>query len=323
MRNYLLAAVAAAALTSPALARDKSTYVGIEGGLMLVEDTNLDYNYDGPNGTIDDVGDALTIDHKVGFDVDLIAGYDFGVVRAEAELGYKRASLDEVQIDTNYIPTTNPTAPYDVDGKVSVLSLMGNVLFDFGDEDNWSGYLGAGAGWARVKYNVEFGCRTSGRRIQRKRRFDRLADHCGHSQVDHAEHRPWPEVPFLQRLQARLRRLQRRHFLGELRRSFPFAQPPAEPRLQFLHPGTSASAAAAAPAPASASARDADVPGWVGDPGDRGLPAAAAAAAAAAGTGARLSSDGLTGSPVIRTKIGPAGEIRRVFSIAVSVRALH
>lgn len=155
MRNYLLAAVAAAALTSPALARDKSTYVGIEGGLMLVEDTNLDYNYDGPNGTILDVGDALTIDHKIGFDVDLIAGYDFGLVRAEAELGYKRASLDEVQIDQDYIPTTNPTQPYDVDGKVSVLSIMGNILFDFGDEDGWSGYLGAGAGWARVKYKVD------------------------------------------------------------------------------------------------------------------------------------------------------------------------
>ena len=150
MRNYLLAAVAAAALTSPAMARDKSTYVGVSGGVMLVEDTNLDFSYDNDP----EIRDAVTIDHNLGFDVDLTAGYDFGLVRAEAELGYKRASVDEVQLDTDFVPSTNPTEPYDANGKVSVLSIMGNILFDFGDEDGWSGFLGAGLGWARVKYNV-------------------------------------------------------------------------------------------------------------------------------------------------------------------------
>ena len=38
MRNYLLAAVAAAALTTPAMARDKSVYVGVDAGVMLVEE---------------------------------------------------------------------------------------------------------------------------------------------------------------------------------------------------------------------------------------------------------------------------------------------
>ena len=79
MRNYLLAAVAAAALTSPAMARDKSTYVGVEGGVMLVEDTNLDYS---DRRRVLKFDDAVTVDHKIGFDVDLIAGYDFGLVRA-------------------------------------------------------------------------------------------------------------------------------------------------------------------------------------------------------------------------------------------------
>ena len=150
MRNYLLAAVAAAALTSPAMARDKSTYVGVEGGVMLVEDTHLTYR----NGAAI-VGDALTIDHKTGFDVDLIAGYDFGLVRAEAEFGYKRAGVDFVQSDGAFIGSFgNPTVPYDANGKVSVLSGMANVLFDFGDQDGWSGFIGGGAGYARVKYNV-------------------------------------------------------------------------------------------------------------------------------------------------------------------------
>ena len=101
MRNYLLAAVAAAALTSPAMARDKSTYVGISGGVMLVEDTNLDYS----DGFVPEVRDAVTIDHNLGFDVDLHAGYDFGLVRGEVEVAYKRASIDEVQLDVDFVPS--------------------------------------------------------------------------------------------------------------------------------------------------------------------------------------------------------------------------
>ena len=102
MRNYLLAAVAAAALTSPAMARDKSTYVGVDGGVMLVEDTHLRLN----RGIVN-VGDALTIDHKTGFDVDLVAGYDFGLVRAEAEFGYKRAGVNFVQSDGAFIGSSD------------------------------------------------------------------------------------------------------------------------------------------------------------------------------------------------------------------------
>ncbi len=155
MRNYLLAAVAAAALTTPAMARDKSVYVGVDAGVMLVEDTNLDFNYDYDAEFTYDIDDAITVDHNLGFDVDLVAGYDFGLVRGELELGYKRASVDEVQIDTQLTGSPLPTEPFDADGDVRVWSAMANILFDFGDEDGWSGFLGAGAGWADVKYDVD------------------------------------------------------------------------------------------------------------------------------------------------------------------------
>ncbi|HVL29151.1 MAG TPA: outer membrane beta-barrel protein, partial [Sphingomicrobium sp.] len=154
MRKYLLAAAAAAALATPATARDKSVYVGVEGGLMLVEDTKLRYEYDGGQGDFD-VDEALIIDHKYGFDIDLVAGYDFGLVRTELELGYKRASIDEVMINSVFYPGIPVTEPYDADGSVRVWSVMLNALLDFGDEDNWSGYIGLGAGIADVKYDVE------------------------------------------------------------------------------------------------------------------------------------------------------------------------
>ena len=43
MRNYLLAAVAVAAVaSSPAVARDGSVYVGVEGGVLFPKDNDAD-----------------------------------------------------------------------------------------------------------------------------------------------------------------------------------------------------------------------------------------------------------------------------------------
>ena len=137
MRNYLLAAVAAAAIATPAMARDKSGYIGIEGGAMIVEDMDFD-----ARGTTGSFNDFLSVDHKVGYDVDAIAGYDFGAVRAEAEVAYKRAKHDGYTLNS-----TNPGA----NGQSSALSLMGNLLLDFGNDEGFSGFVGGGAGIARTR----------------------------------------------------------------------------------------------------------------------------------------------------------------------------
>src|SRR5690349_2056825 len=111
MRKLAIAmALASTALATPAVARDNSFYAGIEGGVMLAEDTHMDYD----DGVLDIEG-AVVIDHKFGWDVDLIAGYDFGMFRVEGELGYKRASLGDIAIDTRITGLADP-GPYDVDG---------------------------------------------------------------------------------------------------------------------------------------------------------------------------------------------------------------
>ncbi|HEU4877004.1 MAG TPA: outer membrane beta-barrel protein [Sphingomicrobium sp.] len=149
MRRYLLAAVAAAAIATPALARDGSPYVGIEGGLMIVEDMDQDVTL----GT-DRFDDGIQVDFKRGIDVDAIAGYDFGPVRVEGELGYKRLRADEVLLSpalNNELGLGIGGDAIDVSSNGSVVSLMGNALLDFGDDDGWSGYIGGGVGRARVK----------------------------------------------------------------------------------------------------------------------------------------------------------------------------
>ncbi len=189
-KTLLLTAVAAASIATPAMARDGSGYVGLEAGVMFPKDNNADVfaNFTTtttpvtpplPPGTVVPAGPADTtfsnmfgVDYKTGYDVDLIGGYDFGFFRLEAELGYKRAGLDSLEVDSGDIAALNTAlnrpdndvAPepvgtltplvatdFDLDGHVSVLSGMVNALLDVGGNGGVGGYIGGGFGRARVK----------------------------------------------------------------------------------------------------------------------------------------------------------------------------
>ncbi|MDB5686849.1 MAG: outer membrane protein OmpA, partial [Rhizorhabdus sp.] len=152
----LLAVLASTAMAAPAFAKDGAWYVGVEGGGMILEDLKFD------------IAGATTgtakADSKTGFDVDGIVGYDFGAFRLEGEVAYKRNRV------TSYSTTLARTLPAggtgvgappgtyaDASGKNSALSFMVNGLLDFGADDGISGYIGGGAGVARVKlsgYNI-------------------------------------------------------------------------------------------------------------------------------------------------------------------------
>jgi opacity protein-like surface antigen len=143
MRKLVIGlALATSALASPALARDGSGYVGVEGGILQLEDQDLDVTI-GPRF----IGNGLTLDYKRGYDVDGIVGYDFGPVRAEVEVGYKYSRISNQRFSSAVLPTTSSTA---YSGRSRVFSGMGNVLIDFGNE-GLSGFVGAGVGVARTR----------------------------------------------------------------------------------------------------------------------------------------------------------------------------
>ena len=121
----LAAALASTALATPALARDKSWYVGAETGGMIVEDLDFDF----------DDGSASTVDMDTGVDVGGQIGYDFGAFRLETEVAYKRAEVDGGSDDA------------------TSLSFMVNGLLDFGPDDGLQGFVGGGAGVARTKFS--------------------------------------------------------------------------------------------------------------------------------------------------------------------------
>ena len=142
MKTYLLAAAAAAALAAtPAVARDHSAYFGIEAGPMAARDSHV--NVDNPLI----VGDAdFDIDHKLGVDGDLIAGYDFGMFRAEVEGAYKWAKHDEY---------SDIFGDHRATGHSRAYSLMANAMIDVGRDETVNFYAGAGAGIAWVNQRID------------------------------------------------------------------------------------------------------------------------------------------------------------------------
>ena len=146
----LLALASTALAASPAAATaDHAGYVGIEAGLLFPNDSNVsfdsNYNYDFVYDYDFDVG------YKMGFDGDIIGGYDFGQFRAELELGYKTASVDDIGSDF-----LDQFVGINTDGDVSVWSLMVNGLWNPSIGDRWNAYIGGGIGWAWTKFNTDF-----------------------------------------------------------------------------------------------------------------------------------------------------------------------
>ena len=163
MRKYLLAAVAAAAIATPAIAKDNSGYVGVDGGVLFPKSQDINASVDFTNPLVTDIadGDVGRIKFKKGYDVDLIGGYDFGMFRLEGELGYKRAKNKNARLDSAFVTAFNTGAgttltsdDFDLGGHTSVLSGMVNALLDVGGNGGIGGYAGVGAGYAHVK---EFG----------------------------------------------------------------------------------------------------------------------------------------------------------------------
>src|SRR3546814_15163 len=64
----------------------------------------------------------------------------------EAEVGYRRATIDHFSLDGVRAGTKSNN---------SALSFMLNGLLDFGPDDGLQGFVGGGAGVARVRQNTE------------------------------------------------------------------------------------------------------------------------------------------------------------------------
>lgn len=162
MRKFAIGlALAATALSSAAVAKDKAWYIGLEAGVGLLQNQDLNISTANRAAT---VNNAIKQVYFPGFDAGGNIGYDFGGFRTEFALNYLRFNnrTNNVNAVTPPINYTNqngtgllgspPLGRYpDSGGSASALAFMLNGLVDFGGKDKEAGgYVGAGAGIARV-----------------------------------------------------------------------------------------------------------------------------------------------------------------------------
>jgi outer membrane protein OmpA-like peptidoglycan-associated protein len=109
----------------PALAQAQ-WYMGADVGANLLENSDVKGN-----------GNNFKTDYDLGYGALGQAGYSFGALKVEGELGWRRNDVDKVTGGTS-------------SGSASVFSLMGNVLYDFMPASTWHPFVGAGVGPAYV-----------------------------------------------------------------------------------------------------------------------------------------------------------------------------
>ena len=131
-----MAAIPAVCFASPAR---QGGYMSVFLGASTPQDTSV---------TITEFNPVTTKDTQVQFDpginIGSTAGYDFGFLRLEGEMSYKRGEINKVTeqtFGTRYI---------NVDGYLGAFALMLNGFFDLHNETPVTPYLGGGIGFASV-----------------------------------------------------------------------------------------------------------------------------------------------------------------------------
>ncbi len=163
MRNHLLAAAMLAATGSPALAAADGPYVGIEGGVTLPQSSDFDVilnNTSTTPTTTTTYSNGYNVKYKPGWDVDAIAGYKFGLFRIEAEGGYQRAKVKDLNVNGTLLTdvgtaagTTATAADLGVGDSIGVAFLTANALLDSNFGGGFGGYAGGGIGRAWASFS--------------------------------------------------------------------------------------------------------------------------------------------------------------------------
>lgn len=147
----ILLATSAAIIAFPAHARDGQPYIGIEGGIVFEDQIEIEAE---PYQGTPPLNEAL-INTGEGWEAGAVLGYDFGMLRLEAEASYKNQDHDTFIVtspnNTFGRPAGFRTGP---DSTQKTYAGMINALVDFGDDDGLQFYAGGGAGLARVKMDL-------------------------------------------------------------------------------------------------------------------------------------------------------------------------
>jgi opacity protein-like surface antigen len=119
---FLAAGAAQAAPNTP--------YFGAGLGLVKMNDS-----------TLSDASGSVDVGFDNGLGLIASAGYSFDAARVELEFGYRKNDLDSFSALGVSVPGS---------GELTSKSLMANFYYDFTPKEQWSPFVGAGVGMARV-----------------------------------------------------------------------------------------------------------------------------------------------------------------------------
>lgn len=142
----LIGLVGLAVMMAPAQAQDRGFYLG--GDLGLVASSGMDLTFT-PGGAVGTDG-TLDTTHKRGVSGSVLAGYDFGWVRVEAEASHLGADIDEARSDWSHAGGL-VVGSQSVEGDVRARSALLNVIVDFDRDDGYSFFVGGGVGRSKLK----------------------------------------------------------------------------------------------------------------------------------------------------------------------------
>ncbi|RNJ63134.1 MAG: OmpA family protein [Porphyrobacter sp. IPPAS B-1204] len=152
-KTAFLMAGAAMIVAAPASAREGQAYIGINGGVIIDDQVDVDIR----NGN-DTFNNAAFADTNLGIDGDVVIGYDFGAFRLEAEGGYKRAGYDGLTVISSGILPGDLTVPSGTrvqnERDLEIWSGMVNALVEFGNDDGFQVFGGGGVGFANMRLPV-------------------------------------------------------------------------------------------------------------------------------------------------------------------------
>lgn len=113
-----------------------------------------------PRDTDVKTSNSSSFDDEVEFDpgvyVGGTGGVDFGLLRLEGELSYKRGEMERVNDRTNNIRYTN------VDGDLGAFAMMFNAFLDMHNYSPITPYLGGGVGFATLHLSDTIGTPSTG-----------------------------------------------------------------------------------------------------------------------------------------------------------------
>ena len=123
------------------------------GGVTFLSDSDItgpieDEAKEALGGTVTNLSLEQTFD--TGFVVGGNVGYDFGYIRAEGEISYRKNGLDKLTANA----TVDGTATVESEkqsGDVSALSFMANGFLEYDNKSRFTPYAGGGIGLSVVK----------------------------------------------------------------------------------------------------------------------------------------------------------------------------